>query len=992
MGYSGVDEIVAWYQKKIGAYDKQQWETTVEQRILSGFTHVPKKTAKLKTELIDVDLVRGSAFTKTKPKHGILTVLRLAVFRLLLLPFYTGWWSKQTCFKFSILLLVLYVLQILNTCLYFIHIGSSDDTNERVSASEVLVPFVMMLALTVIHSLIISTSPERGSVAKSSQGQPSGRRVKRTKRRSAGYAELRRARSAGERVEETEPTEETKFSKQRLAATHLHNSSSEEGGDPVSSTRPRRVVVWDTTPVKTKATPTVHADPLVQPDCKLREQLAGVDRINVPVAEEHPGPGPEAEAPPTPPHQDDDGFESLNGNEGSSDNNEEELAAPQPSCDKSGNSAVPSSCSSTGKAAPLQHRACDTSGNSVSACCSTCDTKSGNARTPCRAAPSCQCPIGSPAHAPTRPNHCDKLGNSAAHAHCDIRLVPSCQDTPSSPPLSSCCDNRSSATPTHPHPHPPHLYLTQDTEHGSDILQITISEATPPRSSYSPLASPHCTERRYSAPPSCDLGADSEGSERRGDASPVVREKLLTRRRGSNQQLLTVSTSIKGTGGARSPLGGSSFNSDSEEGESHESFCPGLTEGTTSAGEWIGITTNSEECSYSDVSVSSGGERQMLGGNMETDHPFAWEFEHSPSCILSPSCAASDKVSCTMWEKKDVKKADLSVLDISSAIIGRAEQIPDNMDYFYTGMIMSTLLSLLPSLCRTCSVLFEDDALSTTSTSPYLSTPSTIVDLRVNSTLGLISTWSNILINAAFSSVLWERYVILIGLLERLILGGFLFFLLTVAERTFKQRFLYAKFFSHLTSFRRARKSELPHFRLNKVRNIKTWLSVRSYLRKRGPQRSVDVIVTATFIITLLLLTFLSFEILKDSFRLHSTINVEALVWCLMLGVFLLRFMTLGTKINHKYRNMSVLITEQINLYLQIEQKPNKKDELMLANAVLKLAADLLKELESPFKISGLSANPYLYTITKVCILSALSGVLSELLGFKLKLHKIKIK
>lgn len=50
------------------------------------------------------------------------------------------------------------------------------------------------------------------------------------------------------------------------------------------------------------------------------------------------------------------------------------------------------------------------------------------------------------------------------------------------------------------------------------------------------------------------------------------------------------------------------------------------------------------------------------------------------------------------------------------------------------------------------------------------------------------------------------------------------------------------------------------------------------------------------------------------------------------------------------------------------------------------------QELECPFKISGLSANPYLYTITKVVLLSALSGVLSELLGFKLKLHKIKIK
>lgn len=74
----------------------------------------------------------------------------------------------------------------------------------------------------------------------------------------------------------------------------------------------------------------------------------------------------------------------------------------------------------------------------------------------------------------------------------------------------------------------------------------------------------------------------------------------------------------------------------------------------------------------------------------------------------------------------------------------------------------------------------------------------------------------------------------IIALLERFALAELFFFLLAVAERSFKQRFLYAKLFSHLTSFRRARKSELPHFRLNKVRNIKTWLSVRSYLRVRN--------------------------------------------------------------------------------------------------------------------------------------------------------------
>lgn len=83
----------------------------------------------------------------------------------------------------------------------------------------------------------------------------------------------------------------------------------------------------------------------------------------------------------------------------------------------------------------------------------------------------------------------------------------------------------------------------------------------------------------------------------------------------------------------------------------------------------------------------------------------------------------------------------------------------------------------------------------------------------------------------AFGETTWQKTFLFIDFMLRFSLTFLFFFLLAVAERTFKQRFLYAKLFSHLTSSRRARKSELPHFRLNKVRNIKTWLSVRSYLK-----------------------------------------------------------------------------------------------------------------------------------------------------------------
>lgn len=91
------------------------------------------------------------------------------------------------------------------------------------------------------------------------------------------------------------------------------------------------------------------------------------------------------------------------------------------------------------------------------------------------------------------------------------------------------------------------------------------------------------------------------------------------------------------------------------------------------------------------------------------------------------------------------------------------------------------------------------------------------------------------------------------------------------------------------------------------------------FQQRRGPQRSVDVIVSGAFILTLLLLAFLSVEWLKDSVQLQSQHTLEALIWSCALGCFLLRFMTLGTKINRKYRSISVLITEQINLYLQVK-------------------------------------------------------------------------
>uniref|UniRef100_A0A1B6D162 PHTF1/2 N-terminal domain-containing protein n=1 Tax=Clastoptera arizonana TaxID=38151 RepID=A0A1B6D162_9HEMI len=803
MGFCA-QEIVSWYQKKIGTYDKQQWEKTVEQRILSSFTHVPKKTAKLKTDLIDVDLVRGSSFTKAKPKHGLIAVTRLAVLRLIFLPAYSHSWIQHTSIKIFGTLLLIYMLQLMNTIFYINMISHQDeDISERITMSEVLVPAIMMFGLSIMHFQIVSPY----IAVTQNLNHSRSRRVKRTKRRVQTMARSRSSLCSDSKSSVdldhhiiSGPTDTKCIKINRLSDNHDEENNC---GKEIEALDNEEDDVIDDGKFSDDIT-----DKELNYDTALNFQSSNIQYVQT---------------------------ESIVNFDVSSQN--------------------------------LQYAKTSNKNSSCKSWLNYNDLKDQ-----------------------TKPSHHADLSGIISSGEADI-----------------------------------------ETDHKD---------------------------------------SDSESIENRPHSTS---QRLICRRRGS-QQNLKVKINVPSGRLIESSINSSA---DSEDGE----ICCFSTlnnEGTTSGGEWIGVTTNSEECSCSsdmeDINAAT-----EIGDSLN-----GWDYQMSPSVILSPSCSASDKVSCTIWENQEIKKAELSILDISSAIIARVENMPENMDFFYAGMIMSALLASIPSICRLCVSCNEFTTISTS----LLNSTDNVLEL----TDSYLSQYLGAVIDLAFGNTIWERCIVLVAWFERWVLACFFFFFLAVAERTFKQRFLYAKFFSHLTSFRRARKSELPHFRLNKVRNIKSWLSVRSYLKKRGPQRSVDIIVSTSFVVTLLLLSFLSVELLKDSERLHSEYNVEALAWCLVLGFSLLRFMTLGTKINRKYCNLSTIITEQINLYLQIEQKPNKKEELMVANSVLKLAADLLKELESPFKISGLSANPYLYTITKVVILSALSGVLSEMLGFKLKLHKIKIK
>ncbi|XP_071590109.1 protein PHTF2 isoform X5 [Heliangelus exortis] len=325
-----------------------------------------------------------------------------------------------------------------------------------------------------------------------------------------------------------------------------------------------------------------------------------------------------------------------------------------------------------------------------------------------------------------------------------------------------------------------------------------------------------------------------------------------------------------------------------------------------------------------------------------------------------------EKISAIVWEGNDCKKADMSVLEISGMIMNRVNSYIPGIGYQIFGNVISLILGLMPFVFRLSQAKDLEQLASHSATELYMTAFGSNGDILVLS-------------------------MVLISFVVRVSLVWIFFFLLCVAERTYKQRLLFAKLFGHLTSARRARKSEVPHFRLKKVQNIKMWLSLRSYLKRRGPQRSVDVIVSSAFLLTISVVFICCAQLLHmHEIFLDCHYNWELVIWCISLTLFLLRFVTLGSETSKKYSNTSILLTEQINLYLKMEKKPNKKEELTLVNNVLKLATKLLKELDSPFRLYGLTMNPLLYNITQVVILSAVSGVISDLLGFNLKLWKIK--
>lgn len=888
-----VHDTVAWYQKQIGSYDRQLWEQSVESRVLQGIQYAPRRNVKLKTELIDVDLVRGSTFSKAKPQVSWTYIAHKAVCRVVFYPLCYRWWRQQVTFRFWFFLLIMYILQVSTIVVFIRNVGDS-VTKHEMSLTLVLIPSILMLLLGVVHSHTVASHVSHRPPHRDSKNRD-GKRSRRNTFRSNSTCGVSSSEQAGQRS--SEPIKESVIQADRNLKVGEPSLSM---GDKKSSLESKSVS-WSNSDNKCRSSPG-----------KLSQKSS-----------QESDSGPEVER------------------------ERRKITSTEEFQLKRDNPSIPTECQG----------ASSTEGIHTSA--SAVDILSADNI----AMEKLESEI--PFHLETPHTTDGQIVMLNSDGDVDYELTETLN------PENSIRKREEGSEEEKERQNLPKI---EKSSSSSDFRgEMSEGEET---------KSPGPRVDQLSPTYSKDLKKESESDSERAESDLDVRSFQGVRRRKT--RLDDSSESGASYCRPRRQI------KDNKTNRKERELTPNLerddcNKGTVSSEEWedrvqsdvttstystssdSDLTENEIQAEFSEGSLSSKSINVNSGALAPESVERQGSSQHPTSCSGLGHHTPPDKVSCLIWEGSEVKKVELTGIDIGWTIIEKVDNIPESSDYIWIGLVFSLIIGCIPIFFKVYH------------TKEFFSL------LNLHALVDLL--WS---LNADS----WRFNLILAnGVIQRFALSCIFFFLLSVADRTFKQRLLYAKHFCYLTSSRRARKFDMPHFRLNKVRNIKTWLSLRSYLKKRGPQRSVDVIVSSSFMTTIIILTLMCVQLLKDTDTyLDFLCNWELLVWCMALGVYLMRFMTLGLKINKKYRNLSVLITEQINLYLQMEQKPHKKEELMVANNVLKLAEDLLKELESPFKISGVSANPVLYNIVKVVVLSAFSAVLTEICGFKLKLYKIKLK
>ncbi|VDD83996.1 unnamed protein product [Mesocestoides corti] len=124
-----------------------------------GLETRPKKESTLNTNLLDVDLIRGTAFVKAKPKHDWTAVVWRGMKTTAFATIHWDYWRRHTSPRMAAYIIFHFVLQLLQAVCFLL----VDPKNAKVTESDVFVPLAMGLCLGILHAQITSHTPHQYS-------------------------------------------------------------------------------------------------------------------------------------------------------------------------------------------------------------------------------------------------------------------------------------------------------------------------------------------------------------------------------------------------------------------------------------------------------------------------------------------------------------------------------------------------------------------------------------------------------------------------------------------------------------------------------------------------------------------------------------------------------------------------------------------------------------------------------------------------------------
>jgi len=227
----------------------------------------------------------------------------------------------------------------------------------------------------------------------------------------------------------------------------------------------------------------------------------------------------------------------------------------------------------------------------------------------------------------------------------------------------------------------------------------------------------------------------------------------------------------------------------------------------------VSISSNDSEASVSPTPLNQkdAGELDWPMLNSEGTSEEEMQPEQQPAeslsaafCDMGPRCCdmgRSERVSCAIWQQLECQKVDLSSVDISSAVIRKAERARHSNEYLFLALGIALVLSAIPALFRlqvhkSDSRTGGDDLLlvqpadgghvvnDTThdTQSPVLELMHSLLSQVPVPDPGLV--WESLV---ASNCSLLARYVVIVAAVERFFTSIFFFFLLCVAEHTYRE-------------------------------------------------------------------------------------------------------------------------------------------------------------------------------------------------------------